>query len=615
MKLLSLYLSSILMAGSVVANTSAATASNKGPDYNMVLIGGGLQTCSSVNTRYCTSNDVFSSAVKGGAKYQLSADNIKSIVEPSFWGDQRIIEQQQVIAVLQHITNKLDDALVSERDLTRLFRSADVEIDGVWISGREVYSALTTNEINFMLDQLQVMAKSDGTKRSTRKKDYADLSQTKNSATVEIYREIVRLAQQVAGDSRKPRILVVTAAARDPLADVDIYTNLFEETGAEATWFPINAAYQLAQQQRDTNKNVCENLSSLLAEQHGVYQRKRVFPDLMSELESFCQAGSDSAVAQLKRADAIFFVDGDASRLVHAFRFQDGSASPELQQLDRMIKAGHIVLAADNASAIALSGRSYRGIRIPMLTNGDSYSAMKHGAFDLAAPKSGCDKDQSCLNGLSEHHLTFSAQGGLGLFPWGVIDSQFSEQARQGRLIRLLHDTKTQYGFGIDETTALLVKLHTTPENEQSIQFKVLGENGLFLVDNNDTQAAGEGANLTLEQVSTHYLTRDDTAELKQGLLRTQFADWKFASNTLQTPMLVSGDIFERDNYRQLAQLLCLTQSRQADGKAMQTGQGHAITLYKDRNSYTRQGTYRQQGAEIQYCSYRNILVDIKPAS
>lgn len=601
------------MTCSVAAN-SASTAATNAADYNMVLIGGGLKVCSSIDTKFCTSKDVFSSAAKSSAKFNLTAENIKNIADPTFWGEQRIIEQQQVLALLQHLASRLGNEHIAERELLRLFRSADLEVDGVWVSGRVVYNALTEREVNYIFDQLQVMAQSESNKRnSVRQKEYADLSQTKDNFTVEIYQKVVELAQQVAGPQRKPRVLVITAGARDPFADVDFYINLFNEAGMTASWLPLTAAYQMAQQQAESGKASCENLSELIAEFHGSYQRQRIYPDLMAELESFCQAGGEAAVNQLKRADAIFIADGDASRIVQAFRLQDGSASVELQQLDRMLKAGQIILAANGSAAAAISGRSYQGIKTPMLTSGDSYSAMQYGAFDLPAPQTGCDKDQSCLNGLAEHHLTFTSQGGLGLFPWGVIDSQLSEQSRQGRLIRLLHDTQSLFGFGIDETTALLVKPTITSDNEQVVAFKVIGENGVFLIDNQSSEVSGEGSKLSMKQVSTHYLTRDDSAELKQGLLRTQFSDWKFAANTTQTPMLISGDIFERDNYRQLAQLLCLTQSRQADGKAIRVGQGHAITLYKDHSSHTRQGVYRQNGIEVQYCSYRNILVDIQP--
>ena len=279
-----------------------------------------------------------------------------------------------------------------------------------------------------------------------------------------------------------------------------------------------------------------------------------------------------------------------------------------------MLGAGQIIVAGTSAGTAVMSGGSYQGRKVPMISNGDSFSAMQFGAFDLPAPQPGCDKDQSCSNGLAENHLTFNRNGGLALFPWGVLDTHFSERGRQARLIRLQHDTQTRFGFGIDENTALLVGFEQG-ENAPEVKMAVLGEAGVYIADMQQAQSSGEGSASRIEKVSTHYLTRDDRLEIKDGILRTRFADWKFAANNNSSPLLSSGEIFERDNYRQLALLLCLTQSRQADGKAVRVGQGHLLSLYKDMSSHTRQGLYRQPGEEVQYCSYRNIMLDITPAN
>ena len=583
----------------------------------MVLVGGGLQTCSSTNTRHCTAKDRFSDAAKSSDLFQLSAANLANIADKTFWGEERVIEQQQTLAILEFVRSRVTSEQISERELLRLWRSAEIEIDGIWVSGRANYGALTDRERNFVLDQLQVMATQDSAaKRSTatRQKEFADLSQTKDGFTVEIYRKIVELAQQVAGPARKPRVLVVTASGRDPFAAVDMYTNVFTEAGADVSWLPINAAYQAAQEITTDGKASCNQLPQLLAQLHGTYQRSRIYPDLMQQLTAFCQAGTDKAVDEIKRADAIFINGGDQSLTVQAFRHADGTATAELKQIESMLRAGQIIVAGTSAGTAVMAGGSYQGMKTPMITNGDSYSAMQFGAFDLPAPQPGCDKDQSCSNGLAENHLTFSSSGGLGLFPWGVLDTHFSERGRQGRLIRLQHDTQTRFGFGIDENTALLVAFGRK-ESEPEVTMEVIGAAGVYVVDNQHTQSSGEGAATTIKQVSTHYLTRDDKLEIKAGFLRTRFADWKFAPNNSQSPLLTSGELFERDNYKQLANLLCLTQSRQAEAKAVRVGQGYHINLLKDGTSYTRQGVYRHQGTEVQYCSYRNILLDIAPAN
>ncbi|WP_214000402.1 cyanophycinase [Arsukibacterium sp.] len=613
MKKITACLSAILVAMPVF--TLSANDENKTmPEYSMLLMGGGLATCSSTSSRHCVSDEIFSAAAKKHSQFQLSTEHLQAINSAGFWSDDRIIEQQQTLAVLEFLRGQLGNDTVSERELLRLWRSAEIEVDGIWVSGRNVYAGLSSRELSFVLDQLEVpVTNSNGASRNNpRSREFADLANTKNSFTVELHQKFVAMAQQVAGDKRKPRILVVTASSRDPFAAVDFYTNLFAEAGADVSWLPISAAYQAAWQTGD--KNSCAELDKHLAEQHGSYQRQRVYPDLMAQKTDFCQAGSKAAVAQIRRSDGIFFNGGDQSLTLRALRLEDGSASAELQQIERMLEAGQIVVAGTSAGTAVMSGGSFNGQRTPMITNGDSFNAMQFGAFDLPAPAVGCDKDQSCSNGLAENHLTYNGGGGLGLFRWGVLDTHFSERGRQGRLIRLLHDTQSRFGFGIDENTGLLVGFGRA-EAEPDVRMAVMGEAGVYVVDMNSANSSGEGSALNLRNVVTHYLTRGDEMELNANQLRSRFADWKFAPNNLAQPLLTSGDIFERDNYKQLTHLLCMTQARQAEGRAVKVGQGYAVTVYKDHSSYTRQGSFRQQGEEIAYCSYRNMMVDLQPAN
>ncbi|WP_333608568.1 cyanophycinase [Arsukibacterium sp.] len=608
MKKLTTCITAMLLALPVSANV----ATSKMPDFSMMLIGGGVKTCSSTSDRYCRSADIFSAAAKKHALFQLSEANLAAINSAGFWSEDRIIEQQQTLAVLEFIRSRLDQQSISERDLLRYWRGAEIEVDGVWVAGRLNYASLSEHERNFVFDQLEVPVLGTARGRpNQRLREFADLSQTTDAFSVELYTTFIEMAQQVAGPSRKPRVLVVTASSRDPFAAVDFYTNLLEEAGAEVSWLPLNAAYQAAQQAED--RQACNNLSDFLAQKHGTYQRERVYPDLMSQFKSFCRAGSKAAVEQIRRSDAIFFNGGDQSLTVQALRFDDGSPSPELQQIDRMLKAGQIVVAGTSAGTAVMSGGSYQGHRAPMITNGDSFTALQFGAFDLPAPAAGCDKDQSCSNGLAENHLTYSSAGGLGLFPWGVLDTHFSERGRQGRLIRLLHDSQTRFGFGVDEATALLVGFSRNSDDPE-VRMSVIGESGVYVVDMQNATSSGEGAALLLTNVQTHYLTRGDEMELRAGQLRSRFADWKFAPTNTQSPMLLSGEIFERDNYRQLAQLLCSTQARQADGRSVRIGQGYSLKIAKDHTAYSRQGSFRQFGSELQYCSYRNFMLQLQPA-
>jgi cyanophycinase len=613
MKKITACLSAILMAMPVLT-LSANDESKSMPEYSMLLMGGGLATCGSTSTRHCINSDIFSAAAKKHSLFQLNAEHLQAINSKVFWSEDRIIEQQQTLAILEFLRGQLANDRVSERELLRLWRGAEIEVDGIWVSGRTVYDGLSGRELSFVLDQLEVPVMTEGSsnRSSQRSREFADLANTKNNFTKELYQQFVAMAQQVAGDQRKPRILVVTASSRDPFAAVDFYTNLFTEAGADVSWLPVSAAYQAAWQSGD--KNSCAELDKHLAEQHGTYQRERVYPDLMAQKRDFCQDGSKAAVAKIRRSDGIFFNGGDQSLTLKALRLADGSASAELQQIERMLEAGQIVVAGTSAGTAVMSGGSFNGQRTPMITNGDSFNAMQFGAFDLPAPEVGCDKDQSCSNGLAESHLTYSGAGGLGLFRFGVLDTHFSERGRQGRLIRLLHDTQNRFGFGVDENTGLLVGFGGGTE-QPTVSMAVTGEAGVYVVDMNNTNSSGEGSALTLKNVVTHYLTRGDEMELSSNLLRSRFADWKFAPNNLAQPLLSSGEIFERDTYKQVSHLLCLTQARQAEGRSVKVGQGYAVIVYKDHSTYTRQGSFRQQAEDVAYCSYRNMMVDLQPAN
>ena len=182
MRSLTCYISATLL----VCSVSAVQANDKKfPDYSMVLVGGGLQTCSSTNTRHCSVKDNFSDAAKSSDLFQLSAANLANIADKTFWGEERVIEQQQTLAILEFVRSRVTSEQISERELLRLWRSAETEMDGIWVSGRTNYAALTERELSFVLDQLQVMVVGkDSAKRSSapRLKEYADLANTSDAA-------------------------------------------------------------------------------------------------------------------------------------------------------------------------------------------------------------------------------------------------------------------------------------------------------------------------------------------------------------------------------------------------------------------------------------------------
>lgn len=582
---------------------SVAAASSTFPEFSMVLVGGGLHTCSSQSRSSCAENPQFAGSSKSTELYALSLPSIRAISQSAVWPQSRAEQRQQTQAILSQLMLDFGTTAMTEDELRQRLRLAKVELAGQTISGETLYQQLSELELNLMFDLLQQPQLS----QQQRKREQASLAQTKDKFSVEIYEKITELAAKVRQKSGKPVVLVVTASSRDPLAAVDFYQSAFAETGAEARWLPLNAAYQTAQQQKTAGTASCDRLPQYLADIHGSYNRAAVYPDLFAELQAFCQQGPAAAVTQIEQADAIFFNGGDQSLTLQALRLPDGSPSAELKAITARLQAGKLIVAGTSAGTAVQAGGRFAEKPVPMISNGSSSQALQSGAVAAAAPLAGCEKNHSCPAELAEDQLTYRAQGGLGLFPFGVTDTHFSERGREARLVRLLSDTQTRYGFGVDEATALLVGLYPTAPNDA--RFAVLGASGVYVADLAGAKANGSGANWTISDVRTHYLSREDQAVLRNGELTLQFAPWKKPVKAAKTSagVLKNNDILTGDNYRQLAQQLCRNGQGRAEGLAAQA----QLVLQQQPDSRAALGTYSQVKPVAEYCSYQNFYLQI----
>ena len=605
MKLAHVHLPLLLLMLPIGAALAAET--KKFPEYSMLLMGGGLSICSSVQESACVSPPDWSNDAKKTEHYLIQPQYISNIANADDWSADRKPLLLQVTAMLQHLQSKLADTPVSQRELSRLWRSSEVEINGSWVSGRELYGSLTGTELNFIFDQLEVEVKKP-TGLQSRLTEQVAPELSKDTFSLGLYQQFVEMAREVSMNKKSPNILILTASGRDPYASVDFYVSLFKQLGATASWLPVNAAYQAAQRDSAGLKDSCKNFSQHLTTEQKSFQRTRVYPDLAAEQRKFCLKGSSNAVDLISKADAIFINGGDQSLTYKALKQPDGTDTPELAKIRSMLERGQLVLAGTSAGTAVLSGGSYRGQQTVMISNGQSPQAIYQGAQQQPAPAEGCENDQSCGNGIDGKSLTYQSNG-LNLFPWGVLDTHFSERGRQGRLLTLVAQTKSNFGFGVDEATGLLVGLD--PKNQDLVRFHVKGNNGVYLAQRN---ANSDFKPSKLTEMNSHYFTNGDSFSLQEGQLLTNFADWKYAPNTTTSPLLNSGNVFGSDNYRQLAQLLCGTQSRNATGQFSVAGRDYKLTLRRPSESASRTGQYTVGNSNKTYCSYRNVLVSVEPA-
>jgi cyanophycinase len=150
-------------------------------------------------------------------------------------------------------------------------------------------------------------------------------------------------------------------------------------------------------------------------------------------------------LARLEACGSAFFSGGDQSRIVQAL-VQQGRETPALQAIRRFHARGGLV-AGSSAGAAMMSS--------PMILGGTSLAAL---ARDIDA----ADPDG------------FGTGPGLGFFPWGMVDQHFLQRGRIGRLLAAQFETGAEFGFGVDENTALFV------EGERA---RVVGETGVIVVD------------------------------------------------------------------------------------------------------------------------------------
>lgn len=623
-----LFLHTSLLAVALPLAILPVAATPQFPEYSMVLVGGGLHTCSSQGRSSCQDNPQFPAKAKAAESYTISIARIRDITQSPVWPASRAEQRQQTQTILSQLLLDFGPTAMSEDELLQRWRVTQVTqqgetvsgetVSGEAISGETLYQQLSELELNLIFDLLQ---QANTGPQQQRQREVASLAQTKDKFSVEIYEKISELAAKVRQKPGNPVILVVTASSRDPLSAVDFYLSAFGQTGADVQWLPLNAAYQAAQQQKIAGKASCQQLPQYLADIHGSYGRAAVYPDLMQQLTEFCQQGPAHAVAQIQQADAIFFNGGDQSLTLQALRLADGSASPELQAITARMLAGKLIVAGTSAGTAVQSGGLFAGQHIPMISNGSSQQALQTGAVAAAAPLAGCEKNNSCPAALAEDQLTYRAQGGLGLFRFGVMDTHFSERGREARLVRLLSDTQTRYGFGVDEATALLVGFD--PAQPANARFGVIGAAGVYIADLAGAKATGNGADWQINQVRTHYLSREDQASLQNGELSVRFADWKkpIAAQPDNTekqvkPNTLSGDFLQDDNYRQLAGELCRSGQVQAQGQSPAA----LFLLQRGTDSKAAAGTFQATGQAtgqapdqaVNYCSYQNFYLQIK---
>lgn len=142
-----------------------------------------------------------------------------------------------------------------------------------------------------------------------------------------------------------------------------------------------------------------------------------------------------------------------------------------------------------------------------MLINGDSWEGFVHGVVE------------SQPNNNMWPSVSYNPLGGLAFFDGYVLDAHFGERGREGRLIKVLQETRNIEGTGVtrgiasDEETALVISdLYSRPVGT------VIGtRGGVTIID--VTNVTSHPSNTTdYEHIQYSYLTLDDAIDLTTGI-------------------------------------------------------------------------------------------------
>ena len=314
------------------------------------------------------------------------------------------------------------------------------------------------------------------------------------------------LQEAKAGRKHAPRIGILTSAARDAQDAAAFYLPLFRQLGAEPIWLPLDPASRTLRDDGRSFDSAVQACAALLQErqrQSGLPVRHQIEAGLQ---QHYCTR--TDLVSVIATLDGVFFNGGDQSLHLKSLLRADGSDSPELAALRARHERGELVIMGTSAGTAVQTGDA--SASVPMISNGATANALTKRALAQTPRLPFCEQRQDCPPAWEPEQLTYRPQGGLRLFAHGILDTHFSERARQGRLLMLLGDTGQLRGFGVDEMTALVVRQH-----DGRTDFDVVGRAGVWLAE----QVQRKGIELSAR---VHYLRTGDRAVLRQQRLQVE---------------------------------------------------------------------------------------------
>lgn len=462
----------------------------------MLLIGGGLKICSSYVRTHCLQPlkkaELMKPSLRTTKELVVTSDTIKEVRKDShhLFPDENLLNE--LSGHLQRYLEQHGNELV---DIDIFYSRMDRLKPGGENGFEEILSSLEPKQRQFIKQHLQAPLESKDAKVLT-EKAYLNNS---DEDTVRIIRKAQQLSQSIANvkGKDKARILILTSSSSDPFDAVSFYLNLFANEQIETAWLPFEPAFldvRLSESLR------CENIETIRAKNQQQYSRSRVYPLLSQYQQAFCH-NPELLNELILSADALFINGGDQTLTLQSFvkdAMNSRQYSPYFDLIKKQFEAGKLLIMGTSAGTAVQSGNHAGSHVPPMISNGESLPGGYEGTKPtFVPPAANCTEQSSCPDGLQASSVTYHPRGGLGLINLGVFDTHFSERNRLVRLSRLLLDTQSELGIGVDENTAL----HLTKTNGK-YHYSVYGQGATWFVDSSQAKLLKSPSRITMENLS-----------------------------------------------------------------------------------------------------------------
>lgn len=526
-----------LAASLLILASYSSTISANEKNQTLVLVGGALTTCSSMSPNNCQDKKQLSG--KNANQYQLTRETLNQI--KLNWPNDNAGYRNKTLQVLAKMARQ-HPSPYTKSDLLWAWRDLD----------NALLNQLTDAEYNFVMDSIEIPVIDA---QQVRLKEVVNTTLNSETAANDILDFISATAKLSA---TKPSFLAITASSRDPYESADFYEGLLNFDGVASKWLALTPALAKA-----ITSGQCAQLASIREKTMNVYNRDVIYPDRIKAELALCELGVENLVNVIGSATGVMLNGGDQS-LTRKVLFDDAG---EPYPWTEVLRSRPLLVGTSAGTAIQSGGKNQYG-QVAMITNGTSLSALRDGAFAESAPSERCTTD--CDKGLSGDSLTYQGEGGLGSFNFGILDTHFSERDRTARLATLLDATKQPHGFGVDETTALVVI------NSGSTKLMtVIGKNGVVYLHkphnadsfNYSYWPAGTRVNITKDGFSINDRT------IAQALP---------AMKIPPLPMQRFTTIFTDAKLRSLTQAMCLTNDTQAAAQQDE----FSVALSGNKNSH-----------------------------